>query len=400
MKFWYLLIFFSQSQFLAAQFKTMIFYDVQTATYEEIDFGPFDTLVESSFTSSHPGNNIISELPIGLTNNELQSNSQFTSKILASKVFDTNTFPIAPTVRIFSISDDSLYYNCTGTIISEKHVLTSGHCLLKTFPNQIDSIHDDSLLVCPIYDKGEIHDIYGCSMVARSYFFKNWNIRGSDFAVLEMESPLGRLTGWLGIGFSKNQEDIIDHLFYKFSYPNFAIFGNNESYNGDSLYFSFGKADIMNDYYIGFKSAIGDPGESGSSIFKMANANGAVIYGTTTSAAGFMHSRFTNEEFFSIKELIKNYTLSETNSIPDPKFKIFPNPFQNQINIHFEKSQNIERIDVYNLYGRLVFTKKISSPSAAANQISVNMSDHPPGSYVINVISINELYSAIVIKVN
>jgi hypothetical protein len=65
---------------------------------------------------------------------------------------------------------------------------------------------------------------------------------------------------------------LLDGIFYKFSYPASTIPAlDSNSYNGDTLYYGYGIADIVNENNFGVMHTNGIPGESGSSLIKIEN---------------------------------------------------------------------------------------------------------------------------------
>lgn len=73
----------------------------------------------------------------------------------------------------------------------------------------------------------------------------------------------------------------------------------------------------------------------------------------------------------------------------DSDIKVYPNPTSGLINI--KSPYNIERIDLYNLYGQQLLSEK--------NSKRVNIEELPTGTYILKVISnINETYFRKIIK--
>lgn len=74
---------------------------------------------------------------------------------------------------------------------------------------------------------------------------------------MELEKSIGDDKGWISISFDSIDSSFLDGIFYKFSYPATTILSSDSnSYNGDTLYYDYGIADIVNDNSFGTKTQL------------------------------------------------------------------------------------------------------------------------------------------------
>jgi len=238
----------------------------------------------------------------------------------------------------------------------------------------------DSLFVCPVPDNGQMNNNFECSWVKKIFIFENWNMADSDFSVLELEKSIGDDTGWISIGFESNDSSLLDGVFYKFSYPATTIPAiDSNVYNGDTLYYNYGIADIATTHRLGVKYANGIPGESGSSLIKIENGKTYASYGVLSYSGNLNHSRLTNWKYYAIKSLIINDLVLNTPTIyEDFDISIFPNPTFNLLNIICEEENYLNKIVLYNIMGIKVLEK-----NNLAREVQLDLSKLHEGNYIL-----------------
>ncbi len=338
-----------------AQEKPILVFNIENGMMDSIPIVTYDTTIVSDYTNYYLGNfnSTIEPLEQTLPNSNTYPNSNFTFKKQASIDFDLTNYPIRTSVKLFSVENDTLFDLCSGSLISRKHVLTASHCV--SFFNS-NELARDSLLVAPVFDNGVFNSQLNSSNVTKVYFFRDWNLTGEDFAVLELEEPIGESTGWISIGFNNIDSLLTDGIFYKFSYPATTLLSvDSNEYNGDTLYYNYGMIDLNTDTSLGIYNTSGIPGESGSSLIKVVNEQEYTSYGVLTFSNNLRHSKISNWQFYAFKNIIADdLTPLLTPENTSQSFTIYPNPVENSIN--FQNNSNLEVVEMtlFNDIGQIV----------------------------------------------
>lgn len=361
----------------AAQNRKMLVFDLQTNHVDTIETSSFDSLIIKDNTDFYDGDydddycNLEETVPYENT----FPGANYTKKVQASKLYDINDFPIRTSIKIFRIKNDSLKSRCSGSLISKRHVLTARHCVADF---SSDTLSVKSLYVCPAFDNGEKNLTFGCSVVSKIYIFEKYEL--SDLCVLELDKPIGQQTGWISIGFDSDNTSIIDGIYYKFSYPAQTYLDlDPRSYNGDTLYCSYGK--ISNAWNGGLEvySATGIPGESGSSLIKIENKKKYISYGVQTYSTNITHCRIRNVDFYPISSIIKNdLTLDAEDPIAmEGTISIYPNPTQGPIYIDIKPGEQLKKMVLFESSGKKLLENNMTN--------HIDLTAFPSGNYFLQI---------------
>lgn len=325
-------------------------HDLENGTLDSIVSYPIDTTLSSGQTNYYEGIHSSNIAPLSDVFPTLNTfpQSEFTRKRRVALDYSTDDFPIRAAVKTFGVENGELSGQCSGAMISRKHVLTATHCQLTGGTNDLMR---DTILVCPAYDDGLEHPDFGCVRVNKVYFIKNWNFH-QDFAVLELSEDIGYETGWMGVGFEEDSATVVNRMHYKFSYPAaYEPFLDSNVYNGDTMYYSYGKLNYLTNSYLGVQGGSGIPGESGSPMIHIENNQTYTVYGTFTFVSNMIHVRLKNWAYHAILAVIEN-DVNVDEPEDDTPFVVYPNPATSTLHVKGLTSESV--LDIQNSIGQSV----------------------------------------------
>ena len=335
-----------------AQMDTVVVFDIQSETETIIPIGPFDTISNSEYVIGNTGEwgdllELNLERPINTP-----PGASFTDLVLAKNNFDLLKYPIRTNVAI--VWYDTIheqYATCSGSLIANNIVLTSGHCLGGYNVNGDFLWKRDGMHVSPSHSEGlpqpSIGKIKVEKYVILKTFFDQEHYTGKDdFGMLILEEPIGDLIGYLGYGFNNDSAFYTAPIFYSFSYPR-----EQPEYDGYDMYYNYGSFNNISNGYV-YNGISGVNGMSGSNFF-YTNNEIHISYGQKTHPHLYRLNK--RKDFFAIKEIddLYNVGISE-NNYGSSFIKVYPNPMTDYSNIEIAKPDlNNKKLNfvLYDLYG-------------------------------------------------
>jgi triacylglycerol esterase/lipase EstA (alpha/beta hydrolase family)/V8-like Glu-specific endopeptidase len=179
-------------------------------------------------------------------------------------------FPWRMNVKLIMTFPNNSTYVGSGVLIDPEHVLTAGHC-----------VHDAQLggwatriKVIPAYN-GHLTPVaarepYGHSLAVQLHSWSGWTTyqdSSHDVGVIDLDRPVGALTGWFGFGYDTACSFFTTPLWEHVSYP------AESPYDGELMYYQNGDFDHCPSVWEARYSRRGYGGESGSGFYKILNGS-------------------------------------------------------------------------------------------------------------------------------
>lgn len=373
------LVFVTQAQEMS---RPIISYDFALQQFDTLEAVAYDVNVKSAKTTFSFGEMDPQSLPQDLPLENLIEGTNFSKPASLSEGKSMTSFPISTTIKLFKVTGDSYRDQCTGVMVSDRHVLTSAHCVLEPYKT---NIHAKQLVATAGYNVDMPTAEHISSKVMKMYFIDEWNIgNGDDQALLELAEPIGDYTGWISMGFNDNDDFFLDKPFQKLSYPTYRTPFNDYPFNGDTLYHAYGPIDYVHENFIGVVGHLkGAGGESGSSFIYTNNKDEFTSYGVLTWLGNYNHSRFTSERYHAFEQILAPHVYQMADNAGDDNIMIYPNPTSGFLDMKLLSNENsYDNLEIYNNMGIRLYSNAVY-----ANRLQLDLSSYPDGQYYIRLSS-------------
>ncbi|MBK7104502.1 MAG: T9SS type A sorting domain-containing protein [Ignavibacteriae bacterium] len=240
--------------------------------------------------------------------NETSPPNQITNFSDLTKVIDPTIYPWNMTVKIYVKFSNGFTGQGSGILIDSKTVLTAGHNL-----SSEENGNAYSIIIIPAYENGNFP--FGYAYNLSWYTWQDWDENRNfdwDMGVIELDRPIGALTGWAGYGYNNTDDYFSNNIFTNPGYP------STEQYNGEYMYTWGGKFDDADENIL-FINKKCIEGQSGSGVYDNQNVVYSVlinyrdVWGLPTITR---FCRINSEKYNKINNLIGLYTPMANDLIP------------------------------------------------------------------------------------
>ncbi len=223
---------------------------------------------EETFSESHDASALLSlSLPgeRGVSGRADKGEVSYSSKNFSDleHIYNQEDYPWCVNCKLF-FKQDGTSYVASGILIDSKHVLTAGHCVHEGD----DGEWSTDMVVVPAYENGDrpYGDAAGIQFHSWTGWTQNHNF-DHDLGVIDLDRPVGALTGWVGYGYDDSPSFYTDNTFHNAGYP------AESPYSGNYMYYWYGKFDYTETLlglWVGNEVGIyklGYAGQSGSGAY-------------------------------------------------------------------------------------------------------------------------------------
>ena len=132
-------------------------------------------------------------------------------------VDNPENYPWRVNCKLYMTFGGTHYYVGSGVLIDPMHVLTAGHCV---YDNENGYGWADEIVVVPGYEF--FNRPYGDASAVNLHSWDGW-VNNADFdhdmGIIDLDRPIGSLTGWHGYGYDNNNSFFENNTFHNPGYP-------------------------------------------------------------------------------------------------------------------------------------------------------------------------------------
>ena len=296
-------------------------------------------------------------LPVTVPDDSLVQN-ETTRLFAAREQFDITSYPVrcASSMRVGPV--DTTRHACSAVLVGDRWALTAAHCVM-TFQSPPYRFVNRETFIAPVWDEGAPGTQVGPTRVVRMFVVRdpNRSVIDNDVALLELEEPIGKELGWVGLYTAPPVSWVNGELVHRLSYPaGTDLKDTTQTFDGNDLMCRQGFLETITPRYVRSQGVFGIPGESGSPAIR-AWMDGYVTTGVVSFASG-LNTRVLESTTFSAFEKVM---YGPTASVPDPAettLRVFPNPARDLVNIEGLGESLLQRVDVFDVTGQRVMSKQ------------------------------------------